>query len=49
MEVIARLERKIVELSLMVTQYQTAFQNQPPNVRQEGPMPTSFPTSSELD
>ncbi|KAG5584294.1 hypothetical protein H5410_044728 [Solanum commersonii] len=49
MEVIARLEQRIGELNLLVTQYQVASQNLPPDVRQKGPMPPSFPTSSELN
>ncbi|KAH0724899.1 hypothetical protein KY284_000764 [Solanum tuberosum] len=49
MEVIACLERQIGELYLLVTQYQAAFQNLPPNARQKEPMPYSFLTSSELN
>ncbi|KAH0639649.1 hypothetical protein KY285_036235 [Solanum tuberosum] len=49
MEVIARLERQIGELNLLITQYQAAFQNLPYDARQNGPMPPSFPTSSELN
>ncbi|KAK4709799.1 hypothetical protein R3W88_004312 [Solanum pinnatisectum] len=33
----------------MVTQYQAAFQNLPPDACQKGPMSPSFPTSSELN
>ncbi|KAH0658895.1 hypothetical protein KY285_027442 [Solanum tuberosum] len=49
MEVIARLEQRIDELNLLVTQYQVASQNLPPDVHQKGPMQPSFPTSSELN
>ncbi|KAK6795168.1 hypothetical protein RDI58_008621 [Solanum bulbocastanum] len=49
MEVIARLEQRIGEWNLLVTQYQAASQNLPPNARQKGPMPPLFPTSSELN
>ncbi|KAG5609194.1 hypothetical protein H5410_020475 [Solanum commersonii] len=49
MEVIARLERQIGELNLLVAQFQAASQNLPPDVRQKGPMPPLFPTSSELN
>ncbi|KAH0685998.1 hypothetical protein KY285_016539 [Solanum tuberosum] len=49
MEVIARLERQIGELNLLVDQYQAASQNLPPDARQKGPMSPSFPTSSELN
>ncbi|KAK6793685.1 hypothetical protein RDI58_007138 [Solanum bulbocastanum] len=46
MEVIARLERQIGELNLLVTQYQTASHNLPPDAHQKKPMPPSFPTSN---
>ena len=49
MEIIARLERQIGEQNLLVTYYQPAFQNLPPDARQKGPMPPSFPTSSEFN
>ncbi|KAH0635706.1 hypothetical protein KY289_035621 [Solanum tuberosum] len=49
MEVIARLERQIGELNLLVTQYQVASQNLLPDARQKGPMPPSFSTSSVLN
>ncbi|WMV32276.1 hypothetical protein MTR67_025661 [Solanum verrucosum] len=49
MEVITHLEQRIGELNLLVTQYQAASQNLPPDARQKGPMPPSFPTSSELN
>ncbi|XP_049381418.1 uncharacterized protein LOC125845986 [Solanum stenotomum] len=49
MEVIARLEQRIGELNLLVTQYQAASQNLPPDARQKGPIPPLFPTSSELN
>ncbi|KAK4730952.1 hypothetical protein R3W88_023940 [Solanum pinnatisectum] len=49
MEVIAHLEQQIKELNLLVTQYQAAYQNLPPDARQKGPMSHSFPTSSELN
>ncbi|KAH0748063.1 hypothetical protein KY290_027295 [Solanum tuberosum] len=49
MEVIARLEQRIGERNLLVTQYQAASQNLPPDARQKGPMPPSFPSSSGLD
>ncbi|KAH0635843.1 hypothetical protein KY289_035758 [Solanum tuberosum] len=32
-----------------LTQYQAAFQSLPPNARRKGPMPPSFPTSTELN
>ncbi|KAG5608928.1 hypothetical protein H5410_020209 [Solanum commersonii] len=41
MEVIARLERQIGELNLLVAQFQAASQNLPPDARQKGPMPPS--------
>ncbi|KAG5616430.1 hypothetical protein H5410_016254 [Solanum commersonii] len=37
MEVIARLEQRIGELNLLVTQYQAASQNLPLDARQKGP------------
>ena len=37
MEVIARLERQIDELNLLVSQYHAASQNHPPNVAKRGP------------
>ncbi|KAH0653753.1 hypothetical protein KY289_031431 [Solanum tuberosum] len=43
MEVIARLEQRIGEL---ITQYQAASQNLPPDARQKGPMQHSFSTSN---
>ncbi|KAG5621987.1 hypothetical protein H5410_007205 [Solanum commersonii] len=49
MKVIARLERQIGEMNLLVAQYQAASQNLPPNARQKKPMPPSFSTSSELN
>ncbi|XP_049388071.1 uncharacterized protein LOC125852375 [Solanum stenotomum] len=49
MEVIARLERQIGELNLLVAHFQAASQNLPPDARQKGHMPPSFPTSSELN
>ncbi|KAG5597104.1 hypothetical protein H5410_038336 [Solanum commersonii] len=49
MEVIARLERQIGELNLLVAQFQAASQNPPADARQKGPMPPSFLTSSELN
>ncbi|XP_015169739.1 uncharacterized protein [Solanum tuberosum] len=49
MEVIARLEQRIGELNFLVTQYQAASQNLPPDARQKGPMPPFFLASSELN
>ncbi|KAK4713325.1 hypothetical protein R3W88_019232 [Solanum pinnatisectum] len=49
-EVIAHLEKRIGELNLLVTQYQAASQNLPPDARQKGPMPPSASlTHSTLD
>ena len=42
MEVIARLERQIDELNLLVSQYHAASQNHPPNARQKGPIPPVY-------
>ncbi|XP_015081253.1 uncharacterized protein LOC107024815 [Solanum pennellii] len=48
MEVIARLERQISTLNLLVAQYQAVSLNQPPDARQKEPMPPVYPTSSEF-
>ena len=48
MEVIARLEKQITTLNLLVAQYQDASLNQTPDARQRGPMPPVYPTSSEF-
>ncbi|KAH0669247.1 hypothetical protein KY285_023406 [Solanum tuberosum] len=42
MEVIACLERQVGELNLLVTQYQDASQNLPPDAHQKGLMPPSY-------
>ena len=39
MEVIARLEKQITTLNLLVAQYQDASLNQTPDARQRGPFP----------
>uniref|UniRef100_A0A3Q7EFK5 Uncharacterized protein n=1 Tax=Solanum lycopersicum TaxID=4081 RepID=A0A3Q7EFK5_SOLLC len=48
MEVIARLERQISTLNLLVAQYQSASPNQPSDARERGPVPPVYPTSSEF-
>ena len=48
MEVIARLERQISTLNLLVAQYQAASPNQPSDARERGPMPPLYPTSREF-
>ncbi|TMW99108.1 hypothetical protein EJD97_003039, partial [Solanum chilense] len=45
-EVIARLERQIGEVNLLVSQYKVVSQNQPPDARLKGPMPPMYLTSS---
>ncbi|XP_015076896.1 uncharacterized protein LOC107020879 [Solanum pennellii] len=47
-EVIARLERQISTLNLLVAQYQAASPNQPPDARARGSMPPVYPTSTEF-